>query len=152
MQRKLSGRLKTIFATLSTIFSCLVLAGILYAVFMLPLRLNSALLQGMQVIKSDPAITETFGEPVRQSLIVMGTLRGFRYGDGVGNLETTIWGPKGSASAGFYMTKPQGGDWQLVSMSIHIGRKLALTWDADKAEKGFLYYQDYKVPTSSPTP
>jgi hypothetical protein len=137
------------------ILSCLVLVGVIVGLvylFTLPLRSNQGMVQGMEIIKNDPAVAEMFGSPIRQSLIVMGNLKTTLYGSGVGNLSTPISGPHNNGEANFYVTKPEGGSWQLESMSIRINKKLVLVWDAKTANSGFRKTDSTPTPSSTSIP
>jgi hypothetical protein len=143
--KKHPAALRRVLALLILIGSCLIVLTALYAILFLPLRLNPALVQGMKIIKGDPLIAEMFGAPIHQGLFVMGKLQGFRYGDGTGDLETSINGPFEKGDVTFFMNKPRGGEWQLESMVIYVNGQLAMTWDSDKPDVGFQIY-----PPSSP--
>jgi hypothetical protein len=118
----------------------------------LPLRTNPGLLEGMQIIQNDPAAAELFGSPIRQSVIIMGSLKTTLYGGGFGNLWTPISGPLKNGEANFHVTKPEGGEWHVDSISIRVNRKLVLLWDADQAGSGFRRYASPPTPSSSSTP
>ncbi len=156
MQQKSSGTLKRILGIAAFLFACLVIVGVLYAIIFLPLRLNAGLVQGLEIVKTDPAVAETFGTPIRESPIVMGTTKEFRYGDGQGSLTAFISGPKGKGDLAVFITRPEGSDWLLKSMSITVGGKTVLVWDADEAEAGFRYRNPppggSNIPTPSPAP
>jgi hypothetical protein len=117
-QKKSPGSVKRILSLAVLITGFLVFLGCLYAIIFLPLRLNTALVQGMKIIRIDPVVAEMFGAPILQRLFVTGKLGGFHYGNGVGNLETSISGSKEIGDATFFMSKPRGSSWQLERMVI----------------------------------
>jgi hypothetical protein len=155
MKKKSKAALFGVSGILVLCLGCVVVVGgIVGFVYLitLPLRANPGMVQGMQIIKNDPAVAELFGSPVRQSLIIMGTLKTGLYGSGYGNLWTPISGPHNNGEADIYVTKPEGGQWQLESMSIRINRKLVLVWDADQAGSGFRKQAANPNPAGTPMP
>jgi hypothetical protein len=121
----------------------LAFAAIVYFAFLLPLRNNPGVKQGMEIVLNDPAVVEMFGAPVRQGLLVTGTIETYTDGDKIGTLSTSISGSKEKGTVGFYLNQPDGGEWEVTSMSIRIGKKIVLTWDLKRASEGIRYY---KVP------
>jgi len=124
-------------AFLFLILGSLVVAVGVFTATNLPLRNNPGLVQGMQIIKNDPAVADLFGTPIRLDLRVTGRLQGHRYGDSVGNLMTSVSGPMNKGEAVFYLTRTQGGSWHLQRMSIYVDKKLVLDWDSGSATAGF---------------
>jgi hypothetical protein len=128
----------------------IILIAAIFAITVLPLRFNPAMVQGMKIIRSDPAVAESFGTPIRQSLLVTGVLHEYSDGGGIGNLWTPISGPKHHAEAYISVSRPAGGTWQLTSISIHVNRFLMLIWYADKSNLGFQYVPLAPSPSSTP--
>jgi hypothetical protein len=147
MQKVSSGSIKGILFFVVFIMGCLIFVVGILAVIFLPLYFNAGLVEGMEIIKNDPAVAEMFGSPIRQGIFVMGNTRETQYDAGNGQLSTSISGPKGRGDVAFSVIKSEGGDWQIFSMSIRIDRKLALVWDASERIKGFHVVEPI-VPTS----
>jgi hypothetical protein len=147
MQKVSSGSIKGILFLAVFVMGCLIFVVGILAVIFLPLYFNAGLVEAMEIINNDPAVAEMFGSPIRQGIFVTGNTRETQYGAGNGGLSTSISGPKGRGDVAISITKSEGGDWQVFSMSIRVDRKLALVWDASERVKGF----HVVAPTVSPS-
>jgi hypothetical protein len=123
---------------LLAILACLGPIVVTLAVIQIPLRTNPGLEQGMKILQNDPAVIKVFGTPVRQGIIVMGTISTTLHGSGFGNLWTPISGPKNSGEATIHVQKPEDGPWVVTSMSIRVNSKHQLVWNANKSSSGFI--------------
>ena len=61
MDRRSSTRMGTILTLLGILVACVVLVGGIGALAILPLRNNSGLQAGMEIVKNDPAVAECWG-------------------------------------------------------------------------------------------
>ncbi len=117
--------------------ACVVFVFAFYAIGILPLRLHPVYRTGMELLKNDPAVSERFGSPVKDSLFVVGTTKGFRDGSEVVNLEVSISGPRVRGTARIYGTKNGDGTCSISSIWIEIGRERVLEYSGSEPEKGF---------------
>ena len=156
MQKVSSGGIKgilffVVFIIVISIMGCLIFSVGILAVTILPTYYNAGLVEGMEIIKNDPAVAEMFGSPIRHIPIILGEASVNAYGSGGGSLTTFISGPKGRGDVSVHVSKPEGGDWQVDSMSIRVNRNLDrnldLYWDASERVKGF-HVLPPRIPTS----
>lgn len=122
------------------IFSCIaILAAIAGGFALSSKRLKSYPFyqQAMTMVRNDPAVIELLGTPIDDSLFVMGTERNFTYGGGLGNVDTSIHGPKGKATLSIFATYDEGQPWVVEDMTIRQDKKIILTYKKLFGDKGF---------------
>ncbi len=122
---------------------CITFVGIL-AIISGSLRSNPAYRMGVELAKTDPAVIELFGSPVREGFFVTGQIKGYLYAGHTANLQTSISGPKAHGTLFIYGTENEDGAWQILDMDIRIGRKPVLTYDTSGQGKGFQPY--HRIP------
>jgi hypothetical protein len=124
-------------AAILGILACLAaLLGILAFVF-IPLRAHPAYRLGMDLVKDDPAVLELLGSPVKEGLFVTGTVRGFRHGGNIANLEARISGPWARGQVFIFATEDDAGTWHIESITVRVGDEDALSYRGSEPEKGF---------------
>jgi hypothetical protein len=102
--------------------------GILYFIFG-SLKSNPAYQMGMEMIRNDPAAVEIFGSPIQDGFFVGGKTESNLYGASSASLSVAISGPKTKGSAQIFGTKPEGGEWQVKSISIRVNGQKALIYN-----------------------
>ena len=123
--------------TIVAIVVCIGFVFVFLAFLIVPLKLNPVYRTGMDVVKNDPAVTELFGSPIKDSFFVIGTTKGFLDGSEVVNLQTSISGPQAHGTVYIFGTRNEDGTCHISSISIEIGRKEVLEYSDFEPEKGF---------------
>jgi hypothetical protein len=93
--------------------------------------------QAITMAQNDPAVIELLGTPIEDGLFVRGTEQNFTYGGGIGNVDTTIHGPKGKATLSIFATYDEGQPWVVMDMTIRQDKKIILTYKKLFGDKGF---------------
>ncbi len=122
------------------IFSCIAILAAIAGGFALSskhLKSYPFYQQAMTMVRNDPAVIELLGTPIDDSLFVMGTERNFTYGGGLGNVDTSIHGPKGKATLSIFATYDEGQPWVVEDMTIRQDKKIILTYKKLFGDKGF---------------
>jgi hypothetical protein len=122
------------------IFSCIAILAAIAGGFALSskhLKSYPFYQQAMTMVRNDPAVIELLGTPIDDSLFVMGTERNFTYGGGLGNVDTSIHGPKGKANLSIFATYDEGQPWVVEDMTIRQDKKIILTYKKLFGDKGF---------------
>ncbi len=124
-------------AAVMTIVACIGFVFAFLAILIVPLKLNPVYRTGVDLVKNDPAVIERFGSPVKDSLFVIGTTKGFLDGSEVVNLQTSISGPQAHGTVYIYGDRNEDGACHISSISIEIGGEEVLEYSDSEPEKGF---------------
>lgn len=117
--------------------ACVVFAFAFLAILIIPLKLDPIYRTGVDLVKNDPAVIELFGSPVKDSLFVIGTTKGYLDGSEVANLQVSISGPRAHGTVYIYGNKNGDGVVCISSISIEIERERVLEYSSLESEKGF---------------
>ncbi len=125
-------------ATLVVVVACIGSVFLILSLIFGALKAHPVYRMGMDLVKNDPKVVELFGSPVEDGFFVAGTIKEFRSGGDIANLEGSISGPKARGAVFIFGRETdKDGVWQVESIDIDIDGKPVLSYKGSQAENGF---------------
>lgn len=124
-----------------TILILVVLCTSIPAISLNTLRFHPLYRQGMSIVKTDPAVSQLIGAPIRSGLYVLGSTKKFFDGGGSASLRTPISGSDARGILSIMGTQTsKDGPWHIV-MTVQIDQIDTLMYSSADPALGFQLLQ-----------